>query len=435
MRGKRIKHIIKGMALLLWTAMGGSCSERADMNVPSKGEVPIIVNLPQMYSPVSVTRAEPNDSLIDEKKKFLPEGSTLRLIVIKNNPIIKERILQNKVICYEDVEPSCIRNKGTINEDIGYTYILQQDKNETTGPQNMIPCTLTYDDNDADNDNDKTEITSIKSELFPYTIPVTGEKQTYYCVAISPAKRVLKEDFVKEGVTLQNVLKVTVRNQETFLSSNNNWTQTQLSTFTVPDNVTEPAVITLNPIMHTTARIKITVIGGDFISKMQPGSPLFEIDRVPTEPGDSWLVDKDDDKDQGTQDQFTNPTLNLCIGDDIEPQMGNNILYNRMYVPSERAKTDSIMLPPGYTGHDHVPYLPRIIAETTVLPMDSRPTPMIIRLNLFINNVPMQFQYQTSKKFEPGHSYDYTATIHLRPNEMYIATWQDVSWKTDVYPE
>ncbi len=425
--------------------MGVGCSEQADMDAPAaKGEVPIVVNFPGVYSPIYATKASPaaHPGLTFEPDT-LPEGSTLRLIVIKPGAV--ERILTDKTIQYGDIVDACIRNKGTEKMDIGYTYILQEDKDETTGPQNLIPCTLTYDNNNDDGDNDLTEITSIKTELFPYTIPVT-EAGTYYCIAISPAKRVMTESFLNYllrkseplNIGTDEVLKVTVRNQEAFLSTNNNWTQTQLNSFTVPASVSEQAVITLNPIMHTTARIKITVIGGDFISKMQPGSPLFEIDRVPTEPGDSWLVDKDDNKDvdgDKKQDYHTNPTLNLCIGDDIAPQMGNNILYNRMYVPSEGAETDSIPQPEGYTGHDHVPYLPRIVAETTVLPMDSRPTPMIIRLNLYVNNVPMQFQYQTSRKFEPGHSYDYTATIKLHSNEMYIATWQDVAWKTDLYPE
>lgn len=155
---------------------------------------------------------------------------------------------------------------------------------------------------------------------------------------------------------------------------------------------------------------------------------------MPTDPGFTWKEDKDDDYDyDGARDTFTMPELNLCIGDYIKPQMGNNILFNRMYVTSDRAKVDSTSFSTGC--HYHVPYQRRMEAWTTVLPMDARPTPMIIRLNVYVNDVPMQFQYQTLQKFEAGYSYDYKCTISLRDDQMYIATWEDVSWKTDVYPE
>lgn len=433
MISRKIKKIIGSISLLMSVALGVSCTDHIEPGFHKEGEVPIVLNVSGVYSPLPATRATAHPDLADVDT--LPEGSTLRLLIIKSGKY--EEILQRKVILFDDVDESCISKKEDGSQEIGFTYILQEDKDRSTGSQNTIPCTLIYDDNDVDNDHDVTEIIGIKTEMFPYSIPVTGETKTYHCVAISPAKKLIPED-VKDGngnVLYSNVLKVTVRNQETFLSSNNNWSQTAISSFTVPATVSEEAIITLQPIMHTTARITITVYGGDFISSMQPASPLFEIDRVPTEPGDSWLVDKDDDKDQGEQDLFTNDVLNLCIGDNIKPQMGNNILYNRMYVSDDKAVQDSIPDASMIPGHIHVPYLPRIQAETTVLPMDARPTPMIIRLNLFVNDVPMQFQYQTSQKFEAGYSYDYSATINLHQNEVYIATWNDMSWKTDVYPE
>lgn len=231
------------------------------------------MNIPGAYSPLPATRAE-NPELFDDMIKPLPDGSTLRLVVIKEAALNK--VLTNKVICYDDVEPSCIRNIGQPNEDIGYTYVLQSSPDIVAGPQNTIPCTLTYDDNDADKDNDVTEIISIKSELFPYTIPVTGEVERYYCVAISLAKRLMKESMTLDNDTkLTDVLKVTVRNQETFLCSNNHWDQTQVFEFKVPASVTEQAVISLKPIMHTTARIKITVLGDDWISSLKPGKSAF----------------------------------------------------------------------------------------------------------------------------------------------------------------
>ncbi len=427
------------MSLLMSFAFGTGCTDHIEPGLHKDGEVPVVLDVSGVYSPLPATRATDHPELKDSVPVPLPEGSTLRLIIIK--PDRYDDIMSRKVIRLDDVDESCIRNKGTENMDIGFTYILQaeKEKDKTSGPQNTIPCTLTYDVNDVDDDNDRTEITGIQTEWFPYSIPVTGKEETYYFVSVSPAKRVIPEDMtLDDGTELADVLKVTVRNQETFMSSNNNWNQTAVSSFTVPATVAGEARIKMQPIMHTTARIKITVYGGDFIYDMRPGSPLFEIDRVPTEPGDSWLVDKDDNKDvddDGKQDRFTNEVLNLCIGDNIKTQMGNNILYNRMYVSNEGAVVDTIADASMIPGHIHVPYLPRIMAETTVLPMDARPTPMIIRLNLFVNDVPMQFQYQTSQKFEAGYSYNYSATINLHDNEMYIATWQDVAWRTDVYPE
>ncbi len=410
---KSIKdNILKAALYLFVFAVAIGCSKHIGPDMPRDGKIPIALNLGGVYSMIPQTKAGVHPYLKDELKDSLPEGSTLRLIILKARPA------DGKSILLSNISEDCIERDKSTNEikEIGFTYILR----DTTGPQALNPCELSYTP-------EGLVESVVKETLVPYSVKASTNPNgtDCYCIAISPAKKLN---------VINDTLKTSVRNQETFLSTNNNWSQTQYSHFVIPSDLSKEAVITLNPLMHTTARIKITIKNGDFISDLQLGTPAIELDRVPTEPGQQWFVDKDDERpDKPTI--FKNKDLNLMIGDAIAPQMGNNILYNRMYILRDNCKTTVVPKSEREGEDTHVNDDITIVAETTVLPMDARPTPMIIRLNLYVNQVPMQFQYQTGKNFEAGHSYDYQATIKLHDDEMYVATWQDVSWKTEVDPE
>ncbi len=398
--------------LSLIVALMGCTKEPVTGNEPvPEGLVPLKLNLSGMYGHLQ-TKASSNGDLASMTPKLLAENSTLRLLVLKNTPSGP-----NELVKKEDL----VEN-SKYSDELGFVYMLKADKFGNVYPQ---PCERQkYDNGDYMKDDDGNYIYTPSS--IPYYLPVSDNEvgTDYYCMAISPAKP-LHED--SDGI-----IKVAVNNKEDILASNNMWDQTMYNAFKVTNKVTEEAVAELNPLMYSTAKIRIKVVNGENVTSLYPGNPFIGFDRVPTNPGASWTGDEDDEEDQSSQDddsdtpgkQHRMPDFNLPIGGEIETQMGNNILYNRMFV----SEFDMVEETSGKVKDIEV------TTETNLLPMDCRPTPMIIKLNIYVNETPMQFQFQTGKVFKPGHVYDYIATIKLAPGNIFIASWQDVSWSWPLKP-
>ncbi len=376
---------------MMAAAFVSSCVKDEYPDVPAvpEGMVPLELDLGGVYSPVAATKAV-NPDLKDNMIHDMEEGRTLRLIVLKSAPTANV------------VEKSNLQGE--------FVYVIQTDKWGKSYPQ---PCQV---------DDDGTLVPgTITTE--PYYLPAASSGTVnYYCMAISPAKKLHE---VTEGG--KTVMKVQVKNHESFLASNNRWNQTMYNTFTVSSDVTEKATANLNPLMPMTAKINVRIINGDHVTELTPSDPVLELDRIPTDPGEQWKGDKQDNT------TYTMPTYNLAVGDEIEKQHGNNILYNRIYVYDSVYNDDFTN-----TGTEEAPVWTKsieITSEANVLPMDARPTPMIIRINVKVNLTPMQFQFQTNEIFEPGHVYNYTAKISMQEGNIYIASWQDVAWGWPLDPK
>ncbi len=53
--------------------------------------------------------------------------------------------------------------------------------------------------------------------------------------------------------------------------------------------------------------------------------------------------------------------------------------------------------------------------ETGILPTDCRSTPVVVIMNVLVNDVPTQFTYSiVGKQFLPGYSYNYTVTLDIK---------------------
>ncbi len=358
--------------LLLLAVCLTACNDNIEPNVypAEEGMVPLEVRLPEVYN-TAATRATSNSDLANRGQIYdLPNGSTLRLIVLNKEP-------SNAYITTNDVVDQFIYIVQTANEK-PYLYRCQVDEKG-----NLIEGTI---------------------ENRPYYL---AAGQTFYCMAISPAR----------ALTLNNgKYMLSMFNQEELLATNNHWNETKYSMVKVPASVNENAIVTLNPLMHTMARIRISVKKGTNIMKLEAGDPFIELSRVPSDPNTKWATDY-----FNGNTEVLMPTYNLAVGDSIEAQMGNNILHNRIYIH------DALPTPDWQKDID-------LMAETTILPMDARATPMIIRLMLDVNLTPMQFHFQTRRNFLPGYTYNYIATINLTEEAIYVASWQDASWNTTVDP-
>lgn len=377
------------VALVFAVGMAVSCSKEPvveEWTVP-EGMIPLEVAPVKMYGygPRTKAAAE-NDDLKGIDPLLLRENNTLRLIVMKEPPA-----------------GNVVEADNLVEGD--FVYIIKTDMFGNVYPQ---PCQV----------DDEGVLIPNTVTTKPYYLPVaeSEEGKPYYCMAISPAKKLHNDG---------GIMKIAVKNQESILVSNNYWVETEFNNFIVSNKVTDKATAHLNPLIYGTALIKINVVNGANVTSLFPGQPFLGLDRVPTNPGEKWVGDRLDGNKQHTMPEF-----NLEIGGEIAPQMGNNILYNRLFV-NDYKMSESYE---GTAGTSDWSKNISILTETNILPMDARPTPMIIRINVYVNETPMQFQYQTMELFEPGHVYEYTATIKLAPNDMYVATWQDVSWSWTLSP-
>ncbi len=397
---------LRVLVVLVLLAASFSCSkEPAPQNewVAPEGMVPLELAPVSMYGYMPnrpSSKSVSNEDLAGISPSLLTENSTMRLIVMKNEP-------EGNVVMADNLIPG------------DFVYVIMTDKYGNVYPQ---PCKA---------DDDGTLVPgSITAE--PYYLPVSENSAgtNYYCMAISPAKKLIEDT--------DGIMKVAVKNKESILVTNNYWEETEFNFFNVSNKVTDKATAHLNPLFYGTALIRIKIVNGDHVTTLFPGNPLLGFDRVATDPGQVWTGDKSDtatgeDVDSDTPGiQHKMPDYNLVIGKEIEPQMGNNILYNRLFV-SDYDMTESYIETPSGSGK----WTKNIVVttETNILPIDARPTPMIIKLNIYVNETPMQFQFQTNEIFKPGHVYNYTATIKLDPNNIYIASWQDVSWSWSLDPD
>lgn len=202
---------------------------------------------------------------------------------------------------------------------------------------------------------------------------------TYTFSAVSPA---YKYDS-RKGMTIDN--------GESVVATNNCWTQTSASKITIAKD-DKSKIIPLNPLMQLTARMTFTLKGGEgsgvsSLSVMQDG---IEIDRI-----------------------RQNPVKLDNVGDSIAAVITDN--YNRIYIKDIKILDDGSLR-----------------GEVCLLPIDNRPTPMTVILNLLVNNVPTQFTFSiVNKVLYAGYSYDYKVTIKIKDN-ITVANWQETSWSTTV---
>lgn len=202
---------------------------------------------------------------------------------------------------------------------------------------------------------------------------------TYTFSAVSPAHK------YKNG-------KIAVNNGESVIATNNRWRQTEASIATISTN-DKSKVIPMNPLMQLTSRMTFTVKGDksngvSSLSVMQDG---IEIDRI----RESAVV------------------LNN-VGDDIPAIITEN--YNRIFIKEKDIRQENGSLK----------------GEICLLPIDNRPTPMMVILNLMVNGVPTQFTFSiVNKVLEGGYSYNYIVTIKVKDN-ITVANWQETSWSATV---
>ncbi len=385
-----------------------SCSESEELgNVQKPTEddmVRVNFNLGGAYPFLKARAAVDKPELNTYDPQFLPDSSTIQLIILKEDPWTGSK--KNGKVHRDNVV-----NIDANGDIVNFVYVILADGFGTPYP---YPCRV----------DSKGKLIEGSINQVPYYVLKAAENEgtNYYCMAVSPARKLILDT--------DGYYKLQVKNQEEVLINNNDWSQTCAQSFPMPTSVDEVAQITPKPLMNATAKIRIKVKNGANVTELTQGHPYVELDRVPTNPGDSW-----------TGDEVTGGThpvakYNLEVGSSIAQQMGNNILYNRMYImnstKSEKwvnLKPDAPTLEQGYWQKNIT-----IECETPILPMDSRPTPMIIRMNVDVNLTPMQFQYQTNRVFKPGHVYEYVATISLDEGAIYIAAWQDMQWGDSLPP-
>lgn len=186
---------------------------------------------------------------------------------------------------------------------------------------------------------------------------------------------------------------MTVNNGDTVVATNNHWTKTEATKIKITTD-DKSKVIPLNPLMPLTARMTFTLKGNkdsgvSSIAVMQDG---IEIDRVRQNP----------------------VTLNN-VGDSIAAIITEN--YNRVYI-----KENDITIQEDGS----------LRGEICLLPIDNRPTPMFVILNVMVNGVPTQFTFSiVNKVLYAGYSYDYVVNIKIKDN-ITVANWQETSWSTTV---
>lgn len=224
-------------------------------------------------------------------------------------------------------------------------------------------------------DNTTGEIIKVSKD------PLYLSSGTYTFSAISPAHKYSKNNGIK------------ISNGESVIANNKQWTQTAPTSIEIKAGDASK-VIPLNPLMQLTARMTFTLKGDvesgvSSLSVMQDG---IEIDRIREEA----------------------VTLNN-VGDSIAAIITSN--YNRIYI-----KEQDITMQEDKS----------LRGEICLLPIDNRPTPMTVILNLMVNGVPTQFTYSiVNKILYAGYSYDYTVNVKIKDN-ITVANWQETSWSTDV---
>lgn len=202
---------------------------------------------------------------------------------------------------------------------------------------------------------------------------------TYTFSAISPAHK------YNDGITIDN--------GESVIANNSHWTQTAPTQIQILANDASK-VIPLNPLMQLTSRMTFTIKGDitngvSSLAVMQDG---IEIDRV-----------------------RENAVKLNNVGDSIKAEIVAN--YNRIYIKESEIITQDDK---------------SLRGEICLLPIDNRPTPMTVILNLMVNGVPTQFTYSiVNKVLYAGYSYDYTVNVKIKDN-ISVANWQETSWSTDV---
>lgn len=221
--------------------------------------------------------------------------------------------------------------------------------------------------------NEKGEVIGLSKE------PLYLNNGRYTFSAISPAHK------YNNGITINN--------GESVIASNSNWSQTEPITLDISKDDASK-VIPLNPLMQLTARMTFTIKGDisngiSSLSVMQDG---IEIDRV-----------------------RENAVHLNNVGDSIPAIITAN--YNRVRIKEKEiiAQDDKSLR-----------------GEICLLPIDNRPTPMFVILNLLVNGVPTQFTYSiVNKVLYAGYSYNYTVNVKIKDN-ITVANWQETSWSTDV---
>lgn len=203
----------------------------------------------------------------------------------------------------------------------------------------------------------------------------------YTFSAISPAKAAYQDG------------KCTIKNGEYVIATNDKWTQTESTTYDISGN---EGVILLNPLMQVTSRMKFLIKGTSKISNLSIMQAGVEIDGIQADP---------------TGDNYT-------VGDNMASKLGDK--YNRLYVPAN----SFITTPEGV-----------LQGETGILPTDCRSTPVVVIMNVLVNDVPTQFTYSiVGKQFLPGYSYNYTVTLDIKDG-ITVANWQESSWSADIDPD
>ena len=212
--------------------------------------------------------------------------------------------------------------------------------------------------------------------------PLFLDPGTYTFSAISPAKA-----SYKDGTCM-------IKNGEYVIATNNAWTQTESTTCQISGN---EGVILLNPLMQVTSRMKFLIKGTDKISDLSIMQAGVEIDGIQIDPT--------------TGNNYT-------VGDNMPSKLGDK--YNRIYVPAKSFITTSEGILQGETG---------------ILPTDCRSTPVVVIMNVLVNDVPTQFTYSiVGKQFLPGYSYNYTVTLDIKDG-ITVANWQESSWTADIDPD
>lgn len=211
--------------------------------------------------------------------------------------------------------------------------------------------------------------------------PLYLTEGTYTFSAVSPAHKYKNN-------------KMEIDNGESVVATNNCWTQTSASEIIIKKS-DKSKIIPLNPLMQLTARMTFTLKGGDGVSSLSVMQDGIEIDRI-----------------------RQNPVTLDNVGDSIAAVITDN--YDRIYI-KEKEKDKIKILDDG-----------SIRGEVCLLPIDNRPTPMTVILNLLVNNVPTQFTFSiVNKVLYAGYSYDYKVTIKIKDN-ITVANWQETSWSTTV---
>jgi len=285
---------------------------------------------------------ETKDKLVSNPTHPFPDGSTLWLMV--KNTTTNEEYVKSFVVH---------RNEGDDN-----SYLYQ--------------CTV-----DADG--------KVKEESgSPFFI----EAGSYEISAVSPA------------LPLNNDGSLTVDNGQYLIASDQRYTQTDVTKFTVTDEDTGNGsyikFVKLNPLINQTAQLKFTLYydtteGYIHSCELLPTGVEISGLQKPLLDGNTW---------------------NWKLGTPL--------------VPSYSDKTEK------YVVHDYESDGSNIIVNTGILPTYAISQPLVVMFNLKVNGQPTVFQTQLPEKnFKAGYTYHYKGKISIS-NGVTVITWQNVIWSTNV---